>query len=226
MRAQAIPRLLVLCAIFPALTSVHGQLIVSNIDQTTGTGANVGSDAWFAQQFLTPSDSEYSMTSMSLKLKYELSNTGTYSVALWTTTGNKPGKLFAPIATDSSLNSLTTSFANYNFTLASPVTLDKNASYFLVVNGNQSTSERGLVWGDTLVLNPPGNLGPGQIGGWTQSNDSGTSWDPVFFGNNFEIAVMGTPVPEPQYSAIAASFALIAFVALRQMQSSRRLKGA
>jgi len=200
------------------LSQAKAQLIVSNIENPVGFGGTVGSDNWFAQAFITPSDTAYFLDSLALKLEKQDANQGTFTVSLWSAAANgQPESLISQVGSVTDVSTLTTSFAPYTFNAPAGITLAASTTYFVVLGASATLDHSGLLWADTTQLNPP-KTGPGQIGGWTASADQGQNWEAIVPTVPFQIAVFGTPVPEPASYVLVAGLALVAFALVRRLR--------
>jgi hypothetical protein len=212
-------------AAIAGLVPVHGQLIVSNLDQANDGGAGtVGDDKWAAQGFETGGSSA-TLGTVGLKLAHDTSALGTFSVSLWSAApGGLPGSQIASINSGTAVNSLTTAFKDYLFTPPQTISLSANTLYFIVLSSSVSAIPAGLLWGVTQAENPS-STGPGQIGGWALSLNHGTTWGseaPLYqdatLGLSFPFQISISAVPEPATYAVIFGLALLGFAATRRLR--------
>ena len=102
--------------------------LVSNTGQSLATG---GSGLNFAQQFTTGSnESGYVVTEVRIRLEGVRSNTTRTYVTIKDDDGGNPGSLLANLSNPSSF----TASAINTFTVPTTLTLDKDTSYWVVIN--------------------------------------------------------------------------------------------
>jgi hypothetical protein len=198
-------------------------LVVSNLGEASNGDGSVGSDKWAAQAFVTGGTAT-TLQNVGLALASDNSALGNYSVSLWSLnpSNGTPGSSLGTITSGNPVSSLTKTLADYFFTLTTPIPLAANTTYFIVLNSTSTAFPDSLLWGITPSSN---STGPGQIGGWAFSTDSGTTWGTVppdyndqTTGSGFPFQIGINAVPEPQTYAILFGLGLIGFAIARHVR--------
>src|ERR1051325_7306694 len=130
---------LVLSAVLSDFTVAQAQLtLVSNLGANNSGDYGVpGSDKWIAQGFQTPSGTSYVLDSVGLKLAGAPTDSGTFDVTLWSTSGGVPGTQLLTISSGVPISLLPASLTDETFTAAGGFPLSPSTSYFIVVKGSE-----------------------------------------------------------------------------------------
>ena len=203
------------------LPQSQGQVLeVSNLSApNNGAGELPGTDAWWAQSFTMPAGGTTELFDVGVKLAREpIQFSGDFTISLWSSTGSgtPPLARLGNIVAGQPVGSVTTEFVDYTFAAPAGLTLAPNTSYFVVMEANVPSANSGLYWGRTQDANP-GNDGPGTVGGFTKSVNSGSSWD-AFLDPSSPFQFEVTAVPEPRLIGLVAGMLLLGFGAFRRMR--------
>jgi hypothetical protein len=220
---------LLLAAALSSITPAQAQLVdlVNNInlDNIGVQGGWGGSDYWMAQGFSTPSNAAYILSRVDLALNSEAPINGTYAVSLWSATGinGTPGTMLLPISSGNEVSLVSSSPEVRSFNAPSSFELSSGMNYYVVVTADTTSDLSGVHWLDRLDANPAPAATPGTVGGWTLSENLGSTWSSsdatpnlVETTHPFQLAVVVTPVPEPGAYAVIAGLCLVSFAAVRQ----------
>ena len=179
-------------------------VLIDNFGEPTSATTIVASDLWAAQSFTTASEAVW-FDSVTLLLGLAAGNTS-LSAELRADGVQGPGVLLT------SLMLPTLSGGAPQAELLSPtdyVQLAPLTTYWLVL----ATSAESFGWSYALGNNASG---PGQLGDYRYSSDSGLSWTNFGAADPYHVRIEVTPVPEP-----AAAWLLVAGLAV--VLSRRRL---
>jgi hypothetical protein len=208
-----------LCVLLCTPTPARAQVtIVNDISLTTpnpGPGGFGGSDNWLAQGFTLPSSTSYTLTSIDLVLSKMAPIAGNFTVSLWSASGSgSPGSELLSIGT-SPVASLPDAPTEKVFSAPSGLSLTQGATYFVVLTADQTQANSGVLWSDRVEPSPS-TSGSGALGGW--SVNTGSGWPAPQNTFPFQMAVVGSPVPEPQAYAVISGVGLVCFAALRKLR--------
>jgi len=218
----------VLCALALSLgasDTVHADSLYDNLSNAPGTILGTFPIATYpagtgpeGDSFSTGA-SPFSLTDVVLKLQ-GVQDSASFDVTLFSDndtmcasgpvcTGGPLTPLYT-IANNISDNSLSTSLADYDFSLASPVTLDAKTRYWIIAS---STDNSGTVWSYTQDLSGVGVTGEFNYDGVTSPgllpNSDDMLGNPGCFGTTsggvtfdsctpYQMDVVGNAVPEPR----------------------------
>ena len=206
---------------FTIVSNLHVPTYEPSEDETPEV---IGSDSWWGQGFTSPASSDYSISTVILRLSRELTDfEGSIDVSLWNATGvdGRPGAQIASIASAVPVESLSSvAWADEPFVLASPIPLEPSTSYFIVLQGSAPEANSGAYWRDTEPEQPMW-IGDGEGGGYTFSSDQGQSWQVPEPTVPFQMALI-SPVPEPAFYAFLSGAGLLAFATVRKWRRCRQ----
>lgn len=203
--------------------SAQGTLYVSNLGQTPTGSAQIGSDSWIAQGFITGDNGVgYTLNSIQLLMNAGSGNPGGFTVSIYSKTGNPNVAEYPPDHPSSSLATLTGSDPSggglFTFTSSSGITLRSDAFYYVVLTSTTPIAQGAYTWSaaDSFTTDP--------TTGWTIDDEyfssaDGSSWAGTLRKDVFQMALSDTPVPEPRSFALAG-LALVCF-AFRRIWKKR-----
>jgi hypothetical protein len=189
--SAAVGRAAAIAAAAAALsTSARADVLVSNVEVPIRAVTILSQDLWAAQAFNTDGSS-YELDAIEVLLG-SLIGTPTLVAELHADAAGRPGSTLAtfPIAgIEAGVPAV--------FTLAgSPVALNANSAYWLVLG---ATGAGSFGWG---YAEGNAQAGPGSLGGYTYSSDSGASWGAVGTDNPYNLRVSVSAVPEAPTQAM------------------------
>ena len=200
-------------SLYDNLSNAPGSILGTFPIATYPTGTGPEGDSF------STGTSPFSLTDVVLKLQ-GVQDSASFDVTLFTDndtlcapgpvcTGGPLTPLYT-IANNISDNSLSTSLADYDFSLASPLTLDAKTRYWIIAS---STDNSGTLWSYTQDLSGIGVAGEFNYDGVTNPgllpNSSDMLTNPGCFGTTtggttfdsctpYQMEVVGSPVPEPR----------------------------
>jgi hypothetical protein len=166
--------------------------LVENLSQTNGGEITVNNLQWLGSSFTTGSGS-YNLESVTLLFRQNIA--GDLFVRLYGNNSGVPGTL---ITTFTNPGSISSSFANNTFTLATSQALTASTTYWLV-SGVSSSGNFG--WRFTFSDSETGLPGWTIGGGNVSSTNQGGTWNSSPTSGPFQFSVNGTEqsqsIPEP-----------------------------
>jgi hypothetical protein len=178
----------------------QGTMYVSTLGRTPVGSAQIGADAWIAQPFFTGTNAAgYVLNSIQLLMDAASGSPTGFSVAIYSNPGNGPP--------DSSLTPL----AGPEPTLGGVLNYD-GASFFLrprteysvVLTASTPTAQGVYNWSaaNSFGTNTTGPGDPWVIPDLYYSSVNGSSWTLRVREDIFQLAINGTPAPEPPAVAL------------------------
>jgi hypothetical protein len=196
----------------------QGTTYISNLEQPpVGSGA-VGNDSWFAQPFITGTNSAgYVLDSVQLLMNGASGTPSGFTASIYSANGAPAGSLGSLMGADPTAGGLF-SYA------ASGLTLSPGTYYYVVVTATTPIAQGAYQWSaaDSFgrIFTAPGD--PWAIPDLYYGSGNGSSWTFNARQNIFQFAVNATVVPEPaSYSLAALSLTLLGL----QRRSKRRSRG-
>lgn len=182
-------------------------VLIDNFSEPTSATTIVASDLWAAQSFTTASEAVW-FDSVTLLLGLAVGNTS-LSAELRADGVQGPGALLAGLILPTLSGGAPQAELLTPAMAFQPVQLAPLTTYWLVL----ATSADSFGWSYALGNNASG---PGQLGDYRYSSDSGLSWANFGAADPYHVRIEVTPVPEP-----AAAWLLVAGLAV--VLSRRRL---
>ena len=119
----------------------QGTVYLSNLGQISAGNNPIGSNSWFAAEFITGSNpGGYSLDSVQLGMANASGNPGGFNVAVYTDNGISGARPGGNIGTlTGSLDPLTA--GNYTYTPASSLVLSPSTDYFIVLTAGTALAD-------------------------------------------------------------------------------------
>jgi hypothetical protein len=203
----------------PQIGQAQGSItFLSNLEQTSAGGDQVGSDSWLAAAFQTGINAAgYELNSIQLAMTDASGAPGGITVKLYANIS--PPIALSPGASLGVLSGLSdpTTAGTYTYAPVSSLTLSPNSYYFIVLTAGTTVANGAYDWSHAGANNYNPNGGWRSFaGGWTSAN--GTSWNAstaVFS----QFAINATPAPEPGVMGLFALGGLLVAFQRRKARS-------
>jgi hypothetical protein len=198
MKQIAIMLALLTCLLVERRVPAQGTLEVSNLGQSPGSKAEIGSDMWIAQEFFitTTDPNTYALDSVQLLMDPMTRNASGFSVSIYGGSLNGPPLLNLGSLSGSDNPSTA---GTYTYT-SSGITLSPGTAYYVVASAGTPISEGAYVWSAANSFTKSGNWNIDDVY-FTSSND-GATWSETLRQNVYQMAIFTTPVPEPSVACL------------------------
>jgi hypothetical protein len=182
----------------PQIAEAQGTITyLSNLGQTASGSSSVGSDSWFAADFITGTNAGgYTLNSVQLAMTDASGNPSGFTVMLF-----GKGSQLGTVLPGSSLGSMSgsaspTSAGTYTYTAPANLELSPDTHYFVVLTAGTTVANDAFAWSDTSIASPGYNSyhWGGEVS-FAQSSD-GLNWN-FTSGTYGQFALNATAVPEP-----------------------------
>lgn len=197
MRKRTLAFCLVTSTMLSLMSTAHGDLMVSNLNQEPTRSAAVASDAWIAQRFniFATDPNTYVLDYVQLRLDSAFGDPNDFSVSIHSAVNGIPqsplGDLFGP--DDPSAADI------YSYS-ASGITVSSGSDYYVVVKAATPIAEGSYNWSG---VNATTQNGTWVIGSRGFESSDGINWTVLGREEVFQLALHATLVPEPTTLCLA-----------------------
>jgi hypothetical protein len=186
----------------PQITQAQGTTYVSNLSDPSTGSSPVGSDSWFAADFITGTNaSGYVLNSVQLAMMDASGSPSGFRVMLYSDVifgcGDIPGNSLGTLSGSTDPSTANT----YTYTDDSDTTLSPNTVYYIVLTAGTAVANGPYEWSVTSTPSPGYSSyhWGGEVAFLHSSN--GSSWNNID-GTYGQFALTATAIPEPGVSGL------------------------
>ena len=198
--------MIVLSVVVPLLSHAQNIIYVTNLGDAPGGSTAIGNNSWIAQEFTwegtfvngTETTPNLTLNSVQLLMDSASGNPSGFTVSIYSSHDNL---LLGDSLGTLSGSSNPSSAGIYTYTTPG-ITLSPATSYFVAVTAATPTSQGAYNW--SFVAAPGDEIANSNlvINDIYYGSSDGSSWTEHLRQEVFQMAIYGTPIPEPQSAAL------------------------
>ena len=173
--------------------AAHADVLVSNIDVPIRGVTDLSQSLWASQSFTT--DGSDSVLMSIEVIAGAMTGNPTLAAELRADTAGRPGPALAALSL-AGVGSGPVSLIAMSSSSPLPLVLSANTTYWLQLG---ATGAGGFGW---AYAEGNAQSGPGSLGHYTYSTDSGATWGAFGTDNPYSVRINVSPVPEPASAAL------------------------